>query len=110
MVAIGFDRVTLSSGQVTVPRMRRRNVFVYAVAAGFGVLLGACYPKTAPAPGALTADSVTWASEKWPGTTEPQLAAGHDLFLAKCNGCHGYPDLNDTSDDEWPSIAARMAD
>jgi hypothetical protein len=71
-------------------------------------LFTACYPKSADAPGAISPTSVSWASEKWPGVTEASLVSGREAFLAKCNGCHGYPDLAAISDDEWPSIVERM--
>lgn len=70
--------------------------------------LAGCYPQTAPAPGALSANGVTWASTRWPGVTASSLSAGHDLFVAKCNGCHGYPDLTAIADDRWPDIVKTM--
>jgi len=69
-----------------------------------------CYPKAGPAPGVLSADNAAWASTKWPGTTPESLAAGHDTFIAKCNGCHDYPDLAAIDDDEWPGIVDSMGD
>jgi mono/diheme cytochrome c family protein len=68
-----------------------------------------CYPKAGPPPGALSANSVTSASTRWPGVTAGSLAAGRDLFLAKCNGCHDYPDLAAISDERWPNILDKMA-
>ena len=76
------------------------------LAVALGVL--GCYPKSGPAPGALSADSATWASTKWPGTTPESLAAGHDAFIAKCNACHGYPELSAIDDEEWPGIVESM--
>jgi hypothetical protein len=29
--------------------------------------------------------------------------------LAKCNGCHGYPELAAIPEARWPSIVERMA-
>lgn len=68
-----------------------------------------CYPKAAPAPGAMSPASVEWAAAKWPGETEASLKAGRDLFLANCNKCHGYPDLVANSEEDWPSDVKRMA-
>jgi hypothetical protein len=68
----------------------------------------ACYPKSGPAPGGLSPDSVTWASEKWPGSTPESLTKGHDAFIAKCNGCHDYPDLAAVDDEKWPRVIDRM--
>ena len=31
------------------------------------------------------------------------------MFVAKCNGCHGYPAIESISDDRWPDIMKRMA-
>ena len=67
-----------------------------------------CYPKAAPAPGALSANRVTWASTRWPGVTASALSAGRDLFLAKCDGCHAYPDLTAISEERWPGILEKM--
>ena len=71
-------------------------------------LFTACYPKSADAPAAISPASVSYAAEKWPGVTEASLSSGREAFLAKCNGCHGYPDLMAISDDKWPSIVERM--
>lgn len=74
-----------------------------------GIMGAGCYPKAGPAPGALSARSVTWASTRWSGVTEGSLSAGRSHFLAKCNGCHGYPDLAAIPDGRWPAILERMA-
>jgi len=72
-------------------------------------LLAACYPKAAPPPGALSANAVASASAQSPGVTATSLSAGRELFLAKCNGCHAYPDLTAISEDRWPGILNSMA-
>lgn len=72
-------------------------------------LIAGCYPKAAPAPGAMSPASVEWAAAKWPGETEASLKAGRELFLANCNKCHGYPDLLANSEEDWPSDVKRMA-
>jgi len=68
-----------------------------------------CYPKVAPPPVALSANSVASASTRWPGVTSGSLSKGHDLFLANCDVCHGYPDLTAIPDERWPNILAKMA-
>jgi hypothetical protein len=68
-----------------------------------------CYPATAPPPGALSPGGVTWASTHFPGVTADSLSVGRDLFVAKCNGCHGYPDLATIADERWPGILKTMA-
>jgi hypothetical protein len=85
----------------------RTALWVSLVAAA--PLTAGCYPKTAAAPGALSAESVTRASTRWPGVTASSLSTGHDLFIAKCNGCHGYPDLTAIPDEDWPGILEKMA-
>jgi cytochrome c5 len=72
-----------------------------------GAMAG-CYPKSGAAPGAVSATSVAWATAKWPDTTPETLAKGNELFTAKCNGCHGYPDLAPIADEKWPKIVDRM--
>jgi mono/diheme cytochrome c family protein len=74
-----------------------------------GALQAGCYPKGAPPPPPLSADAVASALARWPGATASELAAGHELFLAKCNGCHNYPDLAALSEDRWPGILDKMA-
>ena len=69
----------------------------------------ACYPKTGPAPGPVSANAARWASTRWPGVTGDSLSAGRTIFLAHCNACHGYPDVSAISDDRWPGILASMA-
>ena len=89
------------------PWGHRRVIGVALFAVG---LVGAgCYPKAGSAPAALSANAVASASARWPGVTESSLSAGRGLFLAKCNGCHGYPDLAAIPDDRWPSILEKMA-
>ncbi len=68
-----------------------------------------CYPKVAPPPVALSANSVASAATRWPGVTAGSLSTGHDLFLANCDVCHGYPDLTAIPDARWPNILEKMA-
>lgn len=71
--------------------------------------LGACYPRSGPPPSAPAPESVAWASAKWPGSGEDELAAGRKTLLAHCNACHDYPALDAVSDDEWPKVVHRMS-
>jgi hypothetical protein len=80
---------------------------VALVAVGFMGM--GCYPKVAPPPGALSTNSVASASTRWPGVTARSLSTGHDLFLANCDVCHGYPDLTAIPDERWPGILEKMA-
>jgi cytochrome c5 len=70
--------------------------------------IAGCYPKAGAAPGSVSPAAVEWAAAKWPGETEASLTAGKDLFMAKCNNCHAYPDLVAIDEEDWPSIVKRM--
>jgi mono/diheme cytochrome c family protein len=83
---------------------------VLATVGLFVSLVGAaCYPAVAPVPGELSASGVAWAAARWPDVTAKSLSAGRVLFVAKCNGCHGYPALGDISEQRWPGILDTMA-
>ena len=71
-------------------------------------LVAGCYPKSAPPPGAPSADAVARAATRFPGVTAEALAQGRELFVAKCNACHDYPDLSVINDERWPKIVKRM--
>ena len=74
------------------------------------VALTACgFPKTGAAPAPLSPAQVAIAVAKSPATAEPSLSTGRDLFIAKCNGCHGYPDLGSIAEERWPDVMKRMA-
>ncbi len=81
-----------------------------AVAIGVVVsAVGACgVPRTAAAPGALSAAQVTAATRRWPDASAAQLAMGREAFIARCNHCHGYPDVDAVSDARWPQVLERM--
>jgi mono/diheme cytochrome c family protein len=72
--------------------------------------LGCGFPKTtsAPPPPVSPADA-TGATARWPEATPDRLAAGRALFVARCNGCHGYPDVASVPEDRWPGIVKEMA-
>ena len=71
--------------------------------------IAACgVPKTAAAPGALSPHQVTAATKRWPDTSSTELATGRATLIARCNHCHGYPDLDAVADDRWPGILERM--
>jgi hypothetical protein len=91
-------------------RRRRvpRSALRVALFAPLAMTLMGCYPKAGPPPAALSANSLTWASARWPGETASSLSAGRDLFLAHCNVCHSYPELSAIPDDSWPSVLEKM--
>jgi hypothetical protein len=91
------------------PRPSATRIVLGVALFAIGSLELGCYPKVAAPPGALSANSVASASTRWPGVTPESLSAGHDLFLAKCDQCHGYPDLTAISDERWPGILDSMA-
>ncbi len=88
--------------------MLRSSLRAPAALVVVGLLSAGCFPKAAPAPPALSANSVTRASARWPGVTAEALAMGRDRFVARCNGCHGYPDLRAIAEDRWPGIVTEM--
>jgi len=70
----------------------------------------ACGPKvTAPAPGPVTPATVA-ASQGGAGAaaSQAELEEGRTAFVAKCNGCHGYPDLVAIKESEWKHIIDEM--
>jgi hypothetical protein len=92
-----------------VARKGHSRLAVAAFGLALGVAGAGCYPKAGAAPGELSAASVTWATGRWSGTTADSLAAGRRRFLAKCNGCHNYPDFGAIAEERWPTIVERMA-
>jgi nitrate/TMAO reductase-like tetraheme cytochrome c subunit len=46
---------------------------------------------------------------KSPAVSEQSISTGRDLFIAKCNGCHGYPDLDSIAEERWPGVMKKMA-
>lgn len=87
--------------------MTRRLVPALALA----ISAAACgFPKTADAPPPLSAGDASAAATRWPGATPQSLAHGRELFVAKCNGCHGYPDLASIDEARWPAVVDRMGE
>ncbi len=75
----------------------------------FLLLTAACgYPKTGTVPGPVTPAAEATAATRWPGTTPEALRNGRELFTAKCDDCHGHPDITAIADDRWPGILGRM--
>ncbi|WP_437895467.1 hypothetical protein [Sorangium sp. So ce124] len=72
------------------------------------VLAGCGFPKTGAAPGPVSPAAVRVAQAKWPDSSAESLSAGRDLFIAGCNGCHGYPELEATPEAQWPGTMKRM--
>jgi hypothetical protein len=74
-----------------------------------GSLLAGCgFPKTAEVPALAGPADVAAAKARWPDVSEGGLAAGRTTFTAKCNGCHGYPDVRAVGEADWPAVAERM--
>jgi cytochrome c5 len=70
--------------------------------------LTACgFPKSGPAPGPLAPNTAEAAAQRWPGTTAAQLEEGRTLFVAKCNGCHDYPDMHAIPESRWPDVVMK---
>ncbi len=102
-----FTQVDASSRVAGASRLVVLAPLALVVLGASGCFLG--YPKTVQtAPGAVSPAQVSAAQQKWPDATEAQLTQGHDLFTAKCNGCHGYPDVATIADEKWPDIMKSM--
>ena len=72
-------------------------------------LTAACgYPKSGAVPGPVSPTAEATAATRWPGTTPDSLRNGRELFMAKCNDCHGHPDITAIGEDHWPGILGRM--
>lgn len=82
------------------------------VITSFGlVVLASCgFPKTGAAPGPVAPGAASAAEQRWPGTTAAHLDEGRNLFIAKCNGCHGYPDLRAIPEERWEGVMKKMGD
>lgn len=72
-------------------------------------LLACGFPKSGAAPGPVSPATLEAAKSRWPDASEASLDAGRSLFLARCNGCHSYPDLASIPEAKWPSIMDEMA-
>jgi hypothetical protein len=57
----------------------------------------------------VSVSDVSVATSKWPEANESSLAAGRDLFIGNCNGCHRYPDVEAVPEQRWPRTMRRMA-
>ena len=66
------------------------------------------YPKSGAVPDAVAPADVTAAKARWPDADIDMLAAGRALFVAKCNNCHGYPEIRSIDEARWPEIVGRM--
>lgn len=75
-----------------------------------GALVVACgFPKTVDGPPpAITPAQAERAAQEQPGVNQASLNGGRELYAAKCNGCHGYPDIATIPDEKWPEIMQRM--
>lgn len=87
--------------------MKQLSARLFLVAAATMTACG--FPKTGAAPPPLSPAQIAAAGAKSPAVSEQSLSTGHDLFIAKCNGCHGYPDLGSIAKERWPDVMKRMA-
>jgi cytochrome c5 len=90
---------------VLLPHLRRG---VLAAASSLLLAAGCGFPPTAEAPGPLSPADVAAARTRWPDSSPEALETGRGLFVAKCNRCHGYPDIPKIATDDWPKIIDRM--
>lgn len=52
---------------------------------------------------------VRFAAERWPGTSQAELAEGRDLYVRKCGGCHALHRPADVVGGQWPANLDEMA-
>jgi mono/diheme cytochrome c family protein len=104
----GKPVATLARERVGIRLAAHRRAVGCAAILALGLVVEGCYPKVGPDPGTLSPAITTAAAARWPGVTASTLVTGHDLFLARCNGCHGYPDLVAIPDERWPAIVEKM--
>ena len=69
---------------------------------------GCAFPPAGALPPPVTAADVDAAKARFPEASEGSLNAGRDLFAARCNGCHHYPDISKIDEARWPEILSRM--
>jgi cytochrome c5 len=86
-------------------QLSRTCLFLLAAAT-----MTACgFPKTGAAPAPLSPAQVDMAVARSPAVSEQSLSTGRGLFISKCNGCHGYPDLDSIAEERWPGVMKKMA-
>lgn len=69
---------------------------------------GCAFPPAGALPPPVTAADADAAKGRFPDASEGSLNAGRDLFAARCNACHHYPDVSKIEDARWPEILSRM--
>lgn len=87
---------------------RRTLAFFAALLSSALAAIGCGFPAAGPVPPPLTVADVDTAKTHFPSATKESLDAGRDLFAARCNGCHNYPDVWKVDDAHWPEIIKRM--
>jgi cytochrome c5 len=70
--------------------------------------IGCGFPAAGPVPPPITPADADAAQTRFPNTSKATLDTGRDLFAARCNGCHNYPDVWKIDDARWPEILSRM--
>jgi mono/diheme cytochrome c family protein len=87
--------------------LHRRLSLAAALVSGIAAI-GCGFPAAGPVPPPLTVADVDTAKARFPNTSKDSLDTGRDLFAARCNGCHNYPDVWKVDDARWPEIMKRM--
>ncbi|HVM32004.1 MAG TPA: cytochrome c [bacterium] len=79
---------------------------ILALAVGAGLLwLSGCATTGVPGP---SAEILSRAQARWPGTTQADLVEGRGLYVEHCAACHDLHDASDLSPAGWERIMARM--
>lgn len=84
--------------------MTTKSLPVSLVAAFAAV--SACGPSAIPQPSAI---HVASAQRRYPSATHATLAAGRQLLLERCGGCHSVPTPAARPPDQWPAVVRDMA-
>lgn len=73
-------------------------------------LSSSCAPRLGPIPGPLSEAAVARAAGMLPGASADLLGKGRQLFIDRCDQCHGYPDVWFYEEKKWPGIMKEMAE
>jgi cytochrome c5 len=81
--------------------MSRKGLVLAVALAAVAAACGASAPEP------VTADAHR-ASKRWPATTLEDLTVGRNLFMDKCNQCHGLKDAKSVPAAQWSATVQRM--
>lgn len=53
-------------------------------------------------------EQISWASQKWTGTSEETLLSGRQQYIVKCSGCHSLKIPMSYTEMQWDTIMQKM--